>query len=48
MDMNKTNAFDFKFVKVDKNIYDEYMQYLKTRREVHLTNSRRLYISKGY
>ena len=48
MDMNKTNAFDFKFVKVDKNIYDEYMKYLKTRREVHLTNSRRLYISKGY
>ena len=48
IDMNKTNAFDFKFVKVDKNIYNEYYKYLQTRREVHLTGARRLYISKGY
>lgn len=48
IDMNKTNAFDFKFVKVDKSIYSDYMKYLETRREVHLTNARRSYISKGY
>jgi hypothetical protein len=47
IDMNKTNAFDFQFKKVDKNIYDDYYKYLTTRREYYLTTARRAYINKG-
>jgi hypothetical protein len=47
MDMNKTNAFDFQFKKVDKSIYDDYYKYLTTRREYFLTTARRSFINKG-
>jgi hypothetical protein len=47
IDMNKTNAFDFQFKKVDKDIFDSYTKYLTTRREYFLTTARRSYISKG-
>lgn len=47
IDMNKTNAFDFQFKKVDKDIFDNYTKYLNTRREYFLTTARRAYINKG-
>jgi len=47
IDMNKTNAYDFQFKKVDKDIFDNYVKYLTTRREYFLTTARRAYINKG-
>ena len=47
MDMNKTNAFDFQFKKVDEDIFNSYTKYLTTRREYFLTTARRAYINKG-
>lgn len=48
MDMNKTNAYNFQFKKVDQLIFDKYIDYLRTRREVFLIQARRSFISKGY
>jgi hypothetical protein len=48
MDMNKINAYNFQFKKVDKAIFDKYLEYLKTRREVFLTQARRAFINKGF
>lgn len=48
MDMNKTNAYNFQFKKVDKSIFENYTHYLKTRREIFLTQARRAFINKGF
>ena len=48
MDMNKINAYNFQFKKVDRTIFDKYIEYLKTRREIFLTQARRAFINKGF
>jgi hypothetical protein len=48
MDMNKTNAYNFQFKKVDRSIFEKYVEYLKTRREVFLIQARRAFINKGF
>jgi hypothetical protein len=48
MDMNKINAYNFQFKKVDKSIFESYVQYLRSRREIFLTQARRAFINKGF
>jgi hypothetical protein len=48
MDMNKINAYNFQFKKVDKSIFENYIQYLRSRREIFLTQARRAFINKGF
>jgi hypothetical protein len=48
MDMNKSNAYNFQFKKVDESIYNSYVDYLKTRREIFLTSARRAFTNRGY
>lgn len=48
MDMNKINAYNFNFKKVDQSIYSQYVQYLKTRRSLFLTHAQREFVNKGY
>jgi hypothetical protein len=48
MDMNKLNAYNFQFKKVDQKIYSQYIQYLKTRRSLFLTQAQREFVNKGY
>lgn len=47
MDMNKVNAYNFQFKKVDEKIYSQYIQYLKTRRSIFLTYAQRDFQNKG-
>ena len=47
MDMNKLNAYNFQFKKVDEKIYSQYIQYLKTRRSIFLTYAQRDFQNKG-
>jgi hypothetical protein len=47
MDMNKLNAYNFQFKKVDNSVYSKYVQYLKTRRQLFLTHAQREFINKG-
>ena len=48
MDMHKNNSYNFQFKKVDSSIFDKYIDYLRTRREIFLTQARRAFINKGY
>lgn len=48
IDANKINSYNFQFKKVDKSIYDQYVQYLKTRRSMFLTYAQREFKDKGY
>jgi hypothetical protein len=48
MDMNKLNAYNFSFKKVDSSIYSQYIQYLKTRRSLFLTHAQREFVNRGY
>jgi len=48
MDMNKLNAYNFQFKKVDTSVYSKYIKYLKTRRQLFLTHAQREFINKGY
>lgn len=48
MDMNKINSYNFQYKKVDESIYNKYLEYLKSRREVFLTQAQREFVNKGY
>lgn len=47
MDGMHINKMEFKFRPVVKEVYDDYVKYLSTRREVFLTSARRSYLSRG-
>lgn len=48
MDALKANAQDTRYRKVDKDVYEKYCKYLKTRRETFLLEAKREFIRKGY
>lgn len=48
IDALKSNAKDTRYKKVDEYIYNKYVDYLKTRREVYLHEAKRDFIRKGY
>lgn len=47
IDRNKQNSFVFSLRKANEEIFNLYIEYLKTRREVFLTRARRLFINLG-
>jgi hypothetical protein len=47
MDRNKSSSFIFSLRKVNEEIFNLYLEYLKTKREIFLTRARRLFINLG-
>jgi hypothetical protein len=47
IDRNRQHSFIFSLRKVNEEIFNLYIEYLKTRREVFLTRARRLFINLG-
>ena len=41
-------TYNFQYKKVDESIYNKYLEYLKSRREVFLTQAQREFVNKGY
>lgn len=48
IDELKANAQDTRYKKVDKSVFDQYVEYLKTRRTAYLLDARREFIRKGF